>query len=159
VKNPANYERLTRPVCAFVTFESDDGQAEAINYTKRLRYNKHRNQREEGFVAEQLLGADPQFIPATEPTNIIWEHRHIKGINYCARVLTATLIITVMLVISFAVIIAFKQTSIYFKSEFPAVNCSQVEKRHTEDQLMQVAGFEYLDSMHTNWESPLNGAL
>jgi len=59
VKNPANYERLTRPVCAFVTFESDDGQAEAINYTKRLRYNKYRNQREEGFVAEQLLGADP----------------------------------------------------------------------------------------------------
>ena len=45
VKNPANYERLTRPVCAFITLESDDGQAEAINYTKRLRYNRHRNQK------------------------------------------------------------------------------------------------------------------
>ena len=64
-----------------------------------------------------------------------------------------------MLVLSFAVIIAFKQTSIYFKSEFPAVNCAQVEKRHTEEQLMQVAGFEFLDSELTNWESPLNGAL
>lgn len=44
VKNPANYEKLTRPVCAFVTFESDYGQAEAINYTKRLHYNRLRNQ-------------------------------------------------------------------------------------------------------------------
>jgi hypothetical protein len=59
-------------------------------------------------VAEKILGEDPKFIAATEPTNIIWEHRHIKGFNKCARVVTATLITFAMLLTSFAVIIAFK---------------------------------------------------
>lgn len=29
------YDKLTRPVCAFITFESDDGYLEALNYSKR----------------------------------------------------------------------------------------------------------------------------
>ena len=33
VKNPKNYDKLTRPVCAFITFESDDGYNEALLYS------------------------------------------------------------------------------------------------------------------------------
>lgn len=30
-----NYIKLTRPVCAFITFESDDGYNEALSYSKK----------------------------------------------------------------------------------------------------------------------------
>lgn len=33
VKNPNNYDTLTRPVCAFITFSSDDGYNEALMYS------------------------------------------------------------------------------------------------------------------------------
>jgi hypothetical protein len=68
----------------------------------------------------------PKFIPATEPTNIIWENRHIKGFNYGARVFIALFITGVMLGLSFALIIGFKQTSIYYENKFPKVDCDLI---------------------------------
>lgn len=70
-----------------------------------------------------LLNKIPKFIKATEPTNIIWEHRHIKGFNYMTRVFGALLITSIMLGASFAMIISFKQTSIYYNEKFPKVDC------------------------------------
>jgi len=38
VKNPANFDRLTTPVVAFITFESDDGANMAIEYSKYKKW-------------------------------------------------------------------------------------------------------------------------
>jgi hypothetical protein len=109
VKNEENYEKLTVPACAFITFESDDGFGEALNYSRRSTWWANRNQsRDDGFEYVSLYGIQPKFIASTEPTNIIWENRHIKGFNYGARVCTAMAITFFMLIISFTVIIAFK---------------------------------------------------
>ena len=35
VQDSEMYVKLTRPVCAFITFESDDGYNEALSYAKK----------------------------------------------------------------------------------------------------------------------------
>ena len=127
VKNSDNYEKLTVPACAFITFESDDGFGEALNYSRRSSWWANRNTSEDdGFDYVNLFGVMPKFIASTEPTNIIWENRHIKGFNYAKRVFTAMAITFVMLIISFTVIIAFKQTSIKYDMKFPSVDCDEI---------------------------------
>lgn len=160
VRDPANYEKLTRPVCAFITFESDDGFNEALNYSKRVSWWSSRNN-DDDFETAMILGVKPQFIPATEPTNIIWENRHIKGFNYGARIFTALLITAFMLSVSFAMIISFKQTSILYNNKFPKVDCDMIiEKFDTHSELIEMAGYEYLDYYkESNETAPLNGAL
>ena len=93
-----------------------------------------------------ILNTIPKFIPATEPTNIIWENRHIKGFHFGARFFGALIITTVMLALSFALIISFKQTSIYYDNKFPKVDCVQIIKRfESEAELLEIAGYEFLD--------------
>ena len=111
IKNQDNYEELTRPVCAFITFKSDDGYNECLNYSKKLQWYERNNVNAE-IDHEMILNEDPYFIAATEPTNIIWENRHIKGINFASRVCGAILISAFMLMISFVLIIYFKRTEI-----------------------------------------------
>jgi len=98
----------------------------------------------EGFEREQLLGTDPLFRAATEPTNIIWENRHIRGINFCYRATVALLIVTLMLVVSFGFVYLFKKTSINASSHFPKVNCQELIKTiGNNDTLRDLAGLEY----------------
>jgi len=130
VKDERNYEKFTTPVCAFITFESDDGQIEALTYSKqhhwydlRDRYNPYK-----GFTKEKILGEPAHFIAATEPTNIQWENRHIKGINYGGRVAAACLIVLMMLTLSFIAIVSFKKTAIDAEKIFGHVNATMVEE-------------------------------
>lgn len=65
-----------------------------------------------GFTREQILGKDIKLTAATEPTNIIWENRHIRGLTFCYRASVAILVVFFVLLVSFAVIYAFKSISI-----------------------------------------------
>lgn len=103
--NTKNYDALTKPVTAFITFNSDDGLNEAMMYAK---YEKFFQDNNVDFTSKKILGRSPKFTQATEPTNIIWEHRHIKGMQYGARVTSAMVIAFIMLAFSFSVIVAFK---------------------------------------------------
>jgi len=114
VKNPANFDRLTTPVVAFITFESDDGANMAIEYSKYKKWYQAADPNDpmETFKREEILGEKVEFISATEPTNIQWENRHIKGINYAGRLFAAILVVLFVLAISFVTIVAFKVQSI-----------------------------------------------
>lgn len=61
------FEKLTEPVGAFIIFEEEDGIIIALEESKNNPDAK-------------LLGQKMNFKPATEPTNIIWENRHITVI-------------------------------------------------------------------------------
>ena len=39
VQDGDKFDSLTRPVCAFITFESDDGYIEALSYSKKLNWS------------------------------------------------------------------------------------------------------------------------
>jgi hypothetical protein len=129
LQNHENYDKLTIPACAFITFESDDGYAEAIHYSSKSSWWARKNLSEtDESEYVSIMGVQPKFISSTEPTNIIWEHRHIKGINYASRVIAAMLITAFMLIVSFSVIIAFKKTSIKYNMKFPSVDCDDIIK-------------------------------
>ena len=79
------------------------------------------------FTKKSLFNNDKDnFKEATEPTNIIWENRHIKGINFGARATGALLISIFMMSIAFAVIFAFKKAQIRNQEKWPQVNCDQL---------------------------------
>jgi len=92
-----HYDSLTRPVCAFITFEEEEG------YQTASRIKAHK---------VKLLGENIDIRPATEPTNIIWENRHITKLQMFERSLVATAIILVLLLCSFVIIFEFKRSSI-----------------------------------------------
>ena len=101
------YMKLTKPVCAFVTFETDDGKNEALAYSEKKSWYKPSKTKD---IAQMTICNDiPKFKDTSEPTNIIWENRHIKGVNYGARVCGAVMIAIFMLTIAFFVIFFFKQ--------------------------------------------------
>lgn len=58
VKDERNYEKFTTPVCAFVTFESDDGALEALSYSKKHHWYDFRDRTDpyKGFPKQMLLG-------------------------------------------------------------------------------------------------------
>lgn len=39
VQDGDKFDSLTRPVCAFITFESDDGYIEALRYSKKMNWS------------------------------------------------------------------------------------------------------------------------
>jgi hypothetical protein len=60
VKNEENYSKLTVPACAFITFESDDGFGEALNYSKRSSWWANKNAKDDdGFEYVNILGVQP----------------------------------------------------------------------------------------------------
>ena len=91
--------------------------------------NGYRERDYDGFETEYLMGAEIKFKAAPEPTNIIWENRHIKGIKFYGRATSAGLITTFMLILSFAAIYYFKKISIDASNEFPEVNCASIQHR------------------------------
>ena len=63
-----------------------------------------------------------------------------------------------MLMISFTMIIIFKQTSIRYNMKFPSVDCTEVLSADDSAKNLHKAGLEFLD-WNVNPDAPLNGAL
>ena len=65
-----DYENLTRPVCAFITFEDEDSFIIAQDFEQEFNWLG------KPLPAEKkLMEADLFFKEATEPMNIIWENK------------------------------------------------------------------------------------
>jgi len=111
VQDPDMYVKLTRPVCAFITFESDDGYNEALSYTKKGWLSKV-TAAEDAATTANILGRPVEFTAATEPTNIIWENRWVKGVHLYKRVVIAIILISIMIALSFSFILISKSSAI-----------------------------------------------
>lgn len=76
------FKDLTRPVGAFITFEEEDAYNLAQKYEPQYSLT--------GKLLPpktQFLDEDFYLIPATEPTNIIWENRHFTNKDRFKRTL------------------------------------------------------------------------
>jgi len=71
------------------------------------------------------LGKDVEFQEASEPSDIIWENRHVEKSVRFKRRLLVKFIITIMLAISFSIIYYCASKSTTLKAKYPKVNCSQ----------------------------------
>lgn len=87
-----------RPVCAFITFEREIGHEEALDLTEQIftkkswikdlreteklsakeRRDAMKDSLENSRVLETIFNRVPKFIQACDPSNVIWENRHVK---------------------------------------------------------------------------------
>ena len=75
------FDSLTVPTAAFITFESDD----SANAAKEIK--------DAGNMT--VIGQPMKFKTCSEPTDIIWENRHFTRRDYFFRQLWAFIIIAV----------------------------------------------------------------
>lgn len=142
IQDDEKYEALAQPVCAFITFESDDGKNEALAFAKETMFDNQRKVHPH-LTERMIMNKPPVFTQATEPSNIIWENRYIVGANYYARVTAITLISVFMLALAFFVIFSFKKSQITLASKWPSIKLKDFEAPHiAHDELYHLAGLE-----------------
>ena len=105
-----DFESLTRPTAAFITFEEEDATIIALGLAE----------------GNTLLDKPMKFRKASEPTDIIWENRIFTQTEYFFRQLVAFSIIGVLLFGSFAFIYNVARTSAEIAREFPKVDCDAI---------------------------------
>lgn len=105
-----DFDSLTVPVSAFITFLDEDGKILAL---------KNR-------TSKMLLGKTMRFMEASEPTDIIWENRHFTKCDYIKRQSFAFIIIAILLFGSFIVVYIVASYSAKIANTYPSVNCSNI---------------------------------
>lgn len=105
-----DFEKLTIPTSAFITFESDDSKEIAMD----------------NISMDKLLGEEFRFKDASEPTDIIWENRHFTATDYMWRQLRAFIIIALLLGGSFGIIFVISGYSAAVAAVFPPQDCEGV---------------------------------
>lgn len=110
----SDFESLTRPTAAFITFEEEDIKNLAVNLKTNIK----------------LVGLEMKFRAASEPTDIIWENRIYSAWDYFFRNLIAWFIIALLLACSFAFIFKVARTSSAISREFPKVDCDAIEETY-----------------------------
>jgi hypothetical protein len=116
------FNDLTRPISAFITFEEEDA------YLLALEFNQQFSLTGTLLPAKaQLLGEGLYFEKATEPTNIIWENRFLTPGERFTRSVKVSIIILILVLISFSIIFACKSFSTAFLQKYPQVDCAPLE--------------------------------
>lgn len=114
-----------QPVCAFIVFETAKAQDIAIEYSERC------HKKELGLSLdlpqETIFNQMPKFQTATNPTNIIWENRHIKGSKKKVRHYVGVLAISLFLALSFVLIWLLKQKQVAYVKEHSEVDCESIK--------------------------------
>lgn len=100
-----DFDALTVPTSAFITFEEEDGKILALKTNSDKR----------------LLGQSFRFQGASEPTDIIWENRHFTPTQRLKKSIVVYLIITLLLVGSFVVIFIFSDISAKALNKYPII--------------------------------------
>jgi len=106
-----DFDKLTIPTDAFITFERDD----AAEFAKEMKK-----------TGRKLLGQEMEFATPSEPTDIIWENRHFTNRDYFFRQLWAFIVIGVLLAASVYVIYIISAFSAGMAAVFPPVDCDGV---------------------------------
>jgi hypothetical protein len=125
-----SWETFTKPVCAFITFEEEDGYNRALDYEPFRGWSGKLQYQDQDFLGGQQKLV---MIPATEPTNIIWENREIEGAEKIKRLVISVLIIVALISASFTVILLCKQYSIKVSSKYPTVDCGPLKDSYGDN--------------------------
>ena len=114
-------QSLTKPVAAFITFETQDGYERACEF-KATRKCTGAIEAEHEFD-----GAPLYFEEAPEPTNIIWEHRQITYNTQMIRTAIVSAIIVFLLFLAFMAFFELKKQTIANYNKYPpSTNCNDI---------------------------------
>jgi len=136
------FDSLTVPTAAFITFESDD----SASYADMVVQSN-----------DILLNQEFKFNKPSEPTDIIWENRHFTRSDYIWRQLFAYAIIGVLLFGSFIFIYWIQSTSAEMGRVFPAADCSGIHEAYSSK--MQAYAVDDYDYVQANPGKQSSGVL
>lgn len=63
-------DKLQKPVACFMTMETEEGKCRADEYNETVQMGQY-------LRYKNFLGEEIDMRPASEPTDIIWENRHV----------------------------------------------------------------------------------
>jgi len=109
-------EKLNRPVTAFITFRTQEGYERALKHYSAERDFVDNNL---DSTDENFLGTPLKFKPAPEPSNILWENRHVTRKQQMWRALGVWVIIFFILAIAFVIFVVLKQISVKNQARYP----------------------------------------
>jgi hypothetical protein len=130
---------LIRPVAAFITFERQEGRDRAIKYfcdpqnkqeIEDLNMDQENSSREAALLAQvdkSLLGQEIICKQASEPTEIIWENRHVSERRVMVNKIIVFVVSTIFLFGMFIGFIALKAIEVGNMFRYPAtMNCNSI---------------------------------
>jgi len=115
------YDKLTRPVDAFITFEDEDGYIIAQEFEPEYTFFGSQKPAKKEFMDDELF-----LHESTEPTNIIWENRHWTPADYAKRTAQVVAIIGGLLVCSFLAIYFCKSYAIDNAKVYPVIKAESI---------------------------------
>jgi hypothetical protein len=114
-------QALTKPVSAFITFETQDGFERACEFKGSF------NCKGEVIADHEFDGAPLYFDDAPEPTNIIWEHRENSYSTQMHRTIIVTGIIVFLLLLAFFAFYYLKKITVEnYRKYPPTTNCGDI---------------------------------
>lgn len=111
---------LVQPVAAFITFETQEGYERACNIKKQTKLFFFEEATRE-FMEEPLA-----FEEAPEPTNIIWENRHISGKNQFVRKVLVAISVLLFLILALVIFSLLKRTVLQNQLQYPPTTDCQM---------------------------------
>ena len=77
---------------------------------------------------QHFLGQEIEIQPASEPTDIIWENRFFTPEQRRLKGIIVSIIIGILLGLSFAVIYVCQKNSLALKNKYPKINCNEFSR-------------------------------
>lgn len=112
------FRELTRPCSAFIIFEEEDAYNLSQYYEPKFSLTGKQQPAKGKFLKQDLF-----LIPATEPTNIIWENRSLTNAERTKRTVKVVIIVCVLAIICFIIIFLIKSVPITISKAWSASNC------------------------------------
>jgi hypothetical protein len=108
------------PYCAYVTFEHEDSMAKCLAKYPNVGVFTPLSQAKE----DKLDGQTVIIEPAPLPEELIWENLPVKWWNRGIRVLTTTIVVIMLLVLSYAMIYQARYTGDQYSSSVVTIDCA-----------------------------------
>lgn len=102
---------------------SEEGYNRAVLYNETVEMDDYKH-------FKTFLGAEIDVKEAVEPSDIIWENRNFTENQRTFKKIIVTIIVAILLSISFAIIFICQKKSLAFKNKYPRVKCSRYQDNY-----------------------------
>lgn len=134
-------DEMIRPVAAFLTFERQEGKDRALKYfadEKNVRKVEaiddngdiRPNDDETALIQDldrDMLGVDIICYSACEPSDIVWENRHVTVRERNIRKVGALIVIIIFMILMFFLLVGMKSIETTNMYRYPAtINCDAI---------------------------------
>ena len=100
-----------------MTFETEEGYNRALNYKNVLKARPDETKDQRYWITDHEI----DIKDACEPSDIIWENREITDSQRFFKGIIAFTVVSIMLAISFIIIVKLTQVSNYALEKYPPV--------------------------------------